>query len=152
MLKLVLIALEILKQIQQSRGTVGLPDSSRLTVHSLYPAAAAITAGILLVGRPRTAIFLSLFCSTKRASCCLPVGNKVKGFIHPGSRSSFRPRGERSRRSPGIEPYGADGCLKQENREIAKEKFSSENFQAQRRTFKFQESVARGRVVTAEKS
>ena len=40
--------------------TVGLPDSPRHTVHSMYPAAAAITAGILLVGRSRTGICLSL--------------------------------------------------------------------------------------------
>ena len=54
---------------------VGLPDSSRHTVHSMYPAAAAITAGILLVGRSHTGICLSLLCSTSVCKLCvLPVG------------------------------------------------------------------------------
>ena len=71
-------------------GTVGLPDPLRLTVHSLYPAAAAITAGIYLVGRPRPAIIISLCCSTERASCVVPVGNKVQRIVLSRSCLSSR--------------------------------------------------------------
>ena len=65
---------------------VGLPDSSRHTVHSMYPAAAAITAGILLVGRSRTGICLSLVVALVCASCvCSPLGIKSKNLFIPGA-------------------------------------------------------------------
>ena len=108
----------------------------------------------MIVGWSPPSHFLSQSrCSTSVCKLCvLPVGNKVKRIY--SSREPFIIPTEK-RTKPEVarnELHGADGCLKQENREIAKEKFSSENFQARKRTFKFQESVARGRVVTAEKS
>ena len=51
----------------------------------MYPAAPAITAGILLVGRPRPAIFLFLFVALTVQVVVSPLGNKVlKDFI-PGT-------------------------------------------------------------------
>ena len=119
------------RPIQRSGGGVGLPDPLRLTVHKLYPAAAAITAGMLLVGRPRPAIILSLRVQHLRASCVSPLGIKFKGNLYP--RVAYLPDYHaywillESRSSQ----HGADGCLKQEIREIAKKSFSSDEFQAQ---------------------
>jgi len=64
----------------------------------------------------------------------LPVGNKVKDLFIPGAaHHSDREENEAGGRQESNQ-YGATGCLKQENREIAKEEFFSENFQAQNRT------------------
>jgi len=44
----------------------------------MYPVAAAITTGILLVGRPRPAIFLLPVCNYQVQVVVSPLGNKVE--------------------------------------------------------------------------
>ena len=115
----------------------------------MYPVAAAITTGILLVGRPRPAIFLFLFVTPKCKLLCPRWEIKVKGF-QPRNRLSFRLR--RILDIVGVHKFPT-WCSRQsptkkieENQSFLPRKFSSSE-----KDLQFRKSADRGRVVARTK-
>ena len=118
----------------------------------MYPVAAAITTGILLVGRPRPAIFLLPVCSTKQCKLLCPRWEiKVKGF-QPRNRLSFRLR--RILDIVGVHKFPT-WCSRQSPTKKIEENqaksFLPRKFSSSEKDLQFRKSADRGRVVARTK-
>ena len=117
----------------------------------MYPVAAAITTGILLVGRPRPAIFLFLFVALRRASVVSPLGNKsLKDFI-PGTASHSDYDEHWILWESRSSPHGAADSPTKKIEENRVESFFLKKFSSSEKNLQFRKSDTRGRVVARTK-